>query len=100
MSPHHSRIDEERLEAVVLAGVDPLSQSFPEGALFPAAEALVDGIPVPELFGQVAPGGAGACLVKDGFDEHPVAEYRRAPGGVFEVPQHRFDFGPDGIRNE
>ena len=97
MSPHHRRIDEEFLESFVLATVDPLPQLFPEGAFFPASEPLVDGIPVPERLGQVASGGAGACLVEDSFDEHPVAEDRGASGGVFEVTQHRFDFGPDGI---
>ena len=56
MSPHNGRIDEERLESVVLAVVAPLPQSFPEGALFPVAEPLVNGIPVPERLGQVAPG--------------------------------------------
>ena len=56
MSPHNGRIDEEFLETVILAGVDPLPQPFPEGVLLPAAEPLVDGIPVPERFEQVAPG--------------------------------------------
>ena len=100
MSPHHGRIDEERLELVILAGGYPLPQPLPEGARFPAAEVLVDGIPVPERLGPVAPRRAGACLVKDGFDEHPVAEARGAPGGVFEVTQNRVDFGSDGIRKE
>ena len=97
MSPHNRRIDEEFLEAFVLAAVDPLPQPLPDGARFPAAEPLGNGIPIPERLGQVAPGRAGARLVEDGFKEHPVAEDRRTPGGVFEVTQHRFDFGPDGI---
>ena len=97
MSPHNGRIYEEGLEAFVRAAVEPLPQPLPEGTLFPAAEPLVDGIPVPEFLGQVAPGGAGARLVEDGFKEHPVAEDRGAPGGVFEGTQYRFDFGPDGI---
>ena len=100
MSPHHRRINEEGLEALVLAAVDPLPQPLPDGTLFPAAEALGNGIPVPERLGQVAPRRAGARLVENGFEEHPVAEDRRTPGGVFEVTQHRFDFGPDGIRDE
>ena len=100
MSPHHGRIDEERLESFVLTAVDSLPQPFPEGTLFPAAEALVDSIPVPERLGQVAPEGAGTRLIEDGFGEHPVTEDRGAPGGVFEFTQKRFDFGPDGIRDE
>jgi len=97
ISPHHRRSDEEGLEAFVLAAVDPIPQSLPEGARFPAAEPMGNGIPVPERLGQVAPGGVGARLVEDSFDEHPVAETRGAPGGGVEVTQHRFDFGPDGI---
>ena len=100
MSPHHRRIDKEVLEAFVLALVDPFPQSLPDGALFPSAESLVNDIPVPERLRQVAPRRAGARLGEDGFDEHPVAEARGTPGGGFEVTQHRFDFGPDGIRDE
>ena len=97
ISPHHRRINEEVREAFVLAAVGPLPQLLPEGARFPAAEALGNGIPIPEFLGQVAPRRAGARLVEDSFDEHPVAETRGAPGGGVEVTQHRFDFGPDGI---
>ena len=64
MSPHHRRIDEEFLESFILAAVGPLPQSLPEGARFPVAETLVNGIPVPERLGQVAPGGADARLVE------------------------------------
>ena len=78
----------------------PLPKELPEVTLFPSAEALVDGVPVPELIGQVAPWGTGACLVEDGFDEHPVAEDRGAAGGVFEFAQDRLDFGLGGIRDE
>ena len=67
---------------------------------FPSAKALVDGVPVPELIGQVAPWGTGACLVEDGFDEHPVAEDRGAAGSVLEFAQDRLDFGPHDIRDE
>ena len=52
MSPYHRRIDEEFLEAFVLATVDPLPQSFPEGARFPAAEALGNGIQSPNASGR------------------------------------------------
>ena len=100
MSPHNGRIDEQLLEVFGGAVLYPLPKAFPEVALFPSAEALVDGVPVPELIGQVAPWGTGACLVEDGFDEHPVAEDRGAAGGVFEFAQDRLDFGPDSIRDK
>ena len=64
MSTHNVRIDEQLLEVSSAAMLYPLPKALPEVALFPSTKALIDGVPVPELTGQVAPWGPGACLVE------------------------------------
>ena len=88
------------MEPLIVDALEPLPEPLPQLALFPAAKAVVDGVPVAELIGQVPPRNPGACLVQDGFDEHPVAELRRAAGGVLELPQHRFDCRPQRITDQ
>ena len=100
MRPHSGRIDEELLEPFITDTLEPLPEPLPQLALFPTAIAVVDGVPVAELIGQVPPRSPGARLVQDGFDEHPVAELRRAAGGVLELPQHGFDCRPQRITDE
>ena len=55
MRPHDGRIDEKFPELFIVDALQPLPESFPQLALFPTAEAVIDGIPVAELTGQVAP---------------------------------------------
>ena len=43
---------------------------------------------------------AGARLVQDGFDEHPIAELRRAAGSVLEFPEYGFHFRPEYIADK
>ena len=100
MRARNRRVDEQLLEPLIVDALEPLPEPLPQLALFPAAKAVVDGVPVAELIGQVPPRNPGACLVQDGFDEHPVAELRRAAGGVLELPQHRFDFRPQRITDQ
>ena len=57
ISPPNGRIDERILESFVLAVLHPLPKALPQHALFPLTKALVDGIPVSELIGQVTPWG-------------------------------------------
>ena len=100
MRPYDGRIDEKVPELFIVDTLQPLPESFPQLALFPTAKAMIDGIPVAELAGQVAPWSPGAGLVQDGFDEHPVAEFRWAAGGVLEFPEDGFDLRPQCIADE
>src|SRR5215467_12847472 len=86
--------DNRRLEKE-LAGqrtgvcLEPLPELAPEPAPFPAAKAVRDRVPVSKRLWEVTPGRPRAGKVQQGFNEHPIAEYRRASSA-------RFDGGKDG----
>ena len=102
MRPRRGAVDEEEL--------GPFQRAFlghrreeppPDPGKPPALEALVDGVPVAEIVGQVAPRKAGAGAVKDGLEELAVGELRlgtdgRSLGGV----QQRFQDGPDSVTQD
>lgn len=79
--------------------LEPVEEPLPELALLPMAKEVVDGVPISELIGQVPPRGR-TRLVQDGFDEHPVAELRRAAGIVLEFLEHWLDFRPRRIADQ
>ncbi len=87
MSAHDSRSDEYFLECFIVCLLSLLPEPCPEVALLPTAKPLIDGIPMAEFVGQVAPGGSGPRLVEDGFDEYSIAEPWRGAGGVFALTQ-------------
>src|SRR5215216_842987 len=84
MGADNRRIDKE--VACLGRGVrlEPLPKLAPEPTPFPAAKAVVHRIPVSKLLGQVTPRRPGTGEVKNGFNEHPIAEHRRTPSTGFE----------------
>ena len=101
MSPDDGRIDHhpDRTLAGGLGdhlGEQPLQPAGED----PAAEPGVDGLPGPEVLGQVPPGLAGACDVEDGLEEHPVGQIGlRAIGGLAAF-DHRPHDVPDRIGDD
>ncbi len=87
MSAQDGRIDEHFLEWFIVGLLSLFPEPCPEVALLPTAKPLINGIPMAEFVGQVAPWGSGTRLVEDGFDEHSVAEPWRGAGGVFALTQ-------------
>ena len=75
MGPHDGRVDHHPDGALAGRLGDPLGEQLlqPSGE-DPAAEPGVDGVPGPELLGQVPPGLAGACDVEDGLEGHPIGQ--------------------------
>src|SRR5262245_30579081 len=79
MGTHNRRINKEM--ACLGGGVrlQTLPELAPEPAPFPAAKAVIDGVPASKRLWQVTPGRPSAGQVQHGFDEHPIAEHRGTP---------------------
>ena len=96
------RVDEN---AVDLAELRVGRKQFEERAQAaggePAAEAVVDGVPVAELAGQVAPGDAGAGQIEQGLEEVPVGEFRHGTLAVaFGLLHQRLEGRPEVVREQ
>src|SRR5262249_19114431 len=89
MGTDNRRIDKELAGQRTGVGLEPLPELAPEPAPFPAAKAVRDRVPVSKRLWEVAPGRPRAGKVQQGFNEQPIAEYRRATSA-------RFDGGKDG----
>ena len=61
---------------------DALEELAEAAAADPAAEAVVDGVPGPEVAGEIAPGDAGAGEVEQGFEELAVRQSGLGAAGV------------------
>ena len=53
-----------------------LEDKLPHAWVCPVGEAIVDRLPRAEPFGEIAPGNAGLCAVKDRVDELSIADLR------------------------
>ena len=53
-----------------------LEDKLPHASVCPVGEAIVDRLPRAEPFGEIAPGNAGLCAVKDRVDELSIADLR------------------------
>src|SRR5215467_8986989 len=89
MGTDNRRIDKELAGQRTGVCLEPLPELAPEPAPFPAAKAVRDRVPVSKRLWEVTPGRPRAGKVQQGFNEHPIAEYRRASSA-------RFDGGKDG----
>src|SRR5215831_8286676 len=89
MGADNRRIDKELAGQRTGVRLEPLPKLAPEPAPFPAAKAVIDRVLVSKRLWQVTPGRPSAGKVQHGFDEHPIAEYRRATSA-------RFNGGKDG----
>src|SRR5215475_8847398 len=89
MGADNRRIDKELAGQRTGVRLEPLPELAPEPAPFPAAKAVIDRVPVSKRLWQVTPGRPSAGKGQHGFDEHPIAEYRRATSA-------RFNGGKDG----
>ena len=89
MGADNRRIDKELAGQRTALRLDAFPELAPEPAPFPAAKAVIDCVPVSKRLWQVAPWRPRAGKIEDGFNEHPIAEYRGATSA-------RFNRGKDG----
>jgi hypothetical protein len=100
MAPHNRAVDEDMGGCLTALRLEMCPELAPNAAGFPAAEAIVHGIPMAKLRGQIAPGEPGASEIEDRFDELAVAQLRRTSGFVFQRGENRSNLSPSGIREE
>src|SRR5215467_12172743 len=86
---HNRRIAKELAGQRTGIRLEPLPALAPEPAPFPAAQAVRDRVPVSKRLWEVTPGRPRAGKGQQGFNAHPIAEYRRATSA-------RCDGGKDG----
>jgi hypothetical protein len=77
--PDDRAVEEEGVDLLEILR-QPLEELPPTPGFLPASEPLVHGVPVAELFGEVAPRFAGAGQIQDGLDEVAIALLRGRPG--------------------
>jgi hypothetical protein len=97
---HTRRIDKEVEGNVAVLGLEALPEPAPETARFPAAEAVVDGVPGPKLRGHIAPGNARSRTLEDRFEEQAITEFGGTAGLRCDRGEARFNFGPGFIGEE
>jgi hypothetical protein len=78
MGADNRRIDKELAGQRTALGLDACPELAPEPAPFPAAQAVIACVPVSTCLWQVAPWRPRAGKREDGFNAHPIAEYRGA----------------------
>jgi hypothetical protein len=94
------RLDEEvsgQVTAIVLQAFPELS---PNTTSFPAAEAVIHGIPVATLPWHIVSGYTDAGHREDCFDESAVAQLGRTARFVFDGSEPGFNLRPNGIGEE
>src|SRR5262244_1647714 len=79
MGPDKRRIEKELAGQRTGVCLEPLPELAPEPAPFPAAKAVRDRVPVSKRLWEVTPGRPRAGKGQQGFNAHPIAEYRRLP---------------------
>ena len=101
MSPHDGRVDHHPERALAGGLGDHLGEEFlqPTGE-DPPSEPGIDGIPGPELLGQVPPGLAGASDVEDGLEEHPLGQVGLRTIGRLATFDHRPHDLPDLVGDD
>src|SRR5262249_49443379 len=77
-------IDKEMAAQRTGVRLEPLPELAPDAPPFPAAKAVVDGIPAPKIGWEVAPGRSRAGEIEDGFNEHAIAQRWGTPGAGFD----------------
>jgi hypothetical protein len=100
MGAHTRRVQPEicgHVARLVWSVVPPLA---PPAPAFPAAEAVIDGIPAAKLRWHIAPGNTGPGHLEDRFDEHPVTEHGGATRWVLDQRQDRGHVFPGVVRQE
>jgi hypothetical protein len=100
MGAHHRRVHEEVLSHLERAALSVVPPWVPHTPTFPAAEAVIDGIPAAKLRWHITPGKAGAGHIEDRFDDHLITEHGRATRGVLDQRKDRGDLFPSFVRQE
>jgi len=100
MAPYTRAVDEDMGGCLTALRLKTCPELSPNAAGFPAAEAVVDGIPMAKLRGEIPPGEPGAGEIEDRFDELAVAQLRRTAGFVLKSGENRFTLSPSSIREE
>jgi hypothetical protein len=94
MRADNGRIDEEVARYRAVPCLEALPEPAPDAARFPAAKAVVDGVPVPKIGWEVAPGRSGACEIPHRLDKQPITERRRAASTRFQAGEDGRNFCP------
>src|SRR5262245_52611386 len=84
MGTHNGRIDKEVARQGTGLRLAVLPEPAPDATGLPAAQAVVDRIPVPKVLWQVAPRYPRAGKIEDVFNEHPIAESRGTASAGFD----------------
>src|SRR5262245_47730348 len=100
MGADNRRIDKELAAQRTGIRLEPLPELAPEPAPFPAAQAVIDCVPVAKRLWQVTPGCPSAGQVQYGFDEHPIAEHRRTASTGFHSGEDGGNLRPCRIRQQ
>src|SRR6266850_5210708 len=100
MGAHHRRVHEAVFRHLERSALYVVPQLAPHPPTFPAAEAVIDGIPAATRRGHITPGNAGAGHIEDRFDEHPITEHGRATRGMLDQREDRGDLFPSVVRQE
>jgi hypothetical protein len=94
MAPNNRAVDEDMASCLTDLRLEMCPKLAPNAAGFPAAEAIVHGIPMTKLCGQIPPGEPGASEIEDRFDKLAVAQLRRTSGFVFQRGENRSNLSP------
>jgi hypothetical protein len=100
MGAPNRRVNDEVLSHFERFALSVVPQLAPHTPTFPAAEAVIDGLPAAKLCRHITPGHAGAGHLEDRFDEHPITAHGRATRGVFDQRKDRSDVFPSVVRQE
>src|SRR5687767_13528846 len=100
MAPHNGAVEENMGGGLTALRLETYPELSPNAAGLPAAEAVVDGIPMAKLGGRVPPGNASAGVIEGRLDIQAVAQFRWTAGFVLQSGENRFNLRPSGIREE
>jgi hypothetical protein len=100
MAPHNGAVEENMGGGLTALRLETCPELSPNAAGLPAAEAVVDGIPMAKLGGRVPPGNASAGVIEGRLDIQAVAQFRWTAGFVLQSGENRFNLRPSGIREE
>ena len=79
MRADNGTIDEHVGRHLTPLGLEAFPELPPDPSGFPPATAVVDGIPMAKLVGQITSGEASASEIEDGFDELTVTQLGGLP---------------------
>lgn len=100
MGTHARRLEKEGAREGTVLRLEALPESAPASAPFPAAKAVLHGVPGPKVRREVAPRRARAGQGQDGFQEPPSAEHRGTAGAGFQRGEAGGDLRPGLVRQQ